>query len=150
MNSEIVSALIKIFPWIIPECVLGFFACVLFLGGTWRTNRHLWGAVALGGLFAAAVAQLLTPLPSFQTKEAAWAALFAGPVWLDRMAVLLKIVAILGGGVLVLFSWDEVSDEHAAEYHGCLLTIIAGTCLTTSANDLITLFLALELISIPT
>ena len=49
MNSEIVSALINIFPWIIPECVLGFFACVLFLGGTWRTNRHLWGTVALGG-----------------------------------------------------------------------------------------------------
>ncbi len=150
MNAETVSALINIFPWLIPECVLGLFACVLFLGGTWRTNRHLWGAVALGGLFAAGVAQLLTPLPSFQTKEAAWAALFAGPVWLDRMAVLLKMVTILGGGVLVLFSWDEVSDEHAAEYHGCLLTIIAGTCLTTSANDLVTLFLALELISIPT
>ena len=66
------------------------------------------------------------------------------------MAVLLKMVAILGGGVLVLFSWDEVSDEHAAEYHGCLLTIIAGTCFTVGANDLITLFLALELISIPT
>src|SRR5262249_18092643 len=61
-----------------------------------------------------------------------------------------KAVALIGGGILVLFSWDEVSDENAAEYHGCLLTIIAGTCLTAAANELITLFLALELISIPT
>src|SRR5438552_10091030 len=150
VNAETVSALINSVAWIIPECVLGFFACVLFLGGTWRTNRHLWGVVGLGALFAAGVALLLTPLPRFDTREAAWAALYAGPIWLDRMAVLFKMVAILGGAVLVLFSWDEVSDEHAAEYHGCLLTIIAGTCLTASANELVTLFLALELISIPT
>jgi len=156
VNSETVSALINIFPLLVPECILGFFACVLFLGGTWRANRHLWGAVALGALVAAGVALLwlarvrLTPVPRFDSREEAWAALYVGPVLLDRLAVLLKAVTLFGGGILVLFSWDEVSDEHAAEYHGCLLTIVAGACITAAANDLITLFLALELISIPT
>src|SRR5262249_38471446 len=38
----------------------------------------------------------------------------------------------------------------AAEYHGCILVTTAGLCLVGSANDLVTLFLALEMISIPT
>src|SRR5205807_3232900 len=57
---------------------------------------------------------------------------------------------LVGGVVLVLFSWDEVPDRYAAEYHACLLLIVAGVCLTGAANELVTLFLALELISIPT
>jgi NADH-quinone oxidoreductase subunit N len=49
-----------------------------------------------------------------------------------------------------LLSWDETPDAVAAEFHGCLLLIVAGTSLTGYANELVTLFLALELISIPT
>ncbi len=60
------------------------------------------------------------------------------------------MLALAGGAVLVLFTWQEVEDEHAAEYHACLLIITAGLALTGAANELITLFLALELISIPT
>jgi NADH-quinone oxidoreductase subunit N len=51
---------------------------------------------------------------------------------------------------LVLLSWDEVPDAFAGEYHGCLLLVTAGTALTAAAGELITLFLALELISMPT
>ena len=51
---------------------------------------------------------------------------------------------------LVLFAWEEVPERQAGEYHACLLIIVAGTSLTGMANDLITLFLSLELISIPT
>src|SRR5262249_47800342 len=47
-------------------------------------------------------------------------------------------------------SWDEIPDRVAAEYHACVLVIVAGLCLTGSANELVTLFLALELVSIPT
>ena len=38
----------------------------------------------------------------------------------------------------------------AADFHACLLIATAGFSLVGSANDLIVLFLALELISIPT
>ena len=38
----------------------------------------------------------------------------------------------------------------AAEAHACLLSILAGTNLVAAANDLVSLFLALELVSIPT
>jgi NADH-quinone oxidoreductase subunit N len=57
---------------------------------------------------------------------------------------------LVSGIVLVLFSWNQVAKEWAAEYHGCLLVLIAGVGLTGMANELVVLFLALELISIPT
>ena len=41
-------------------------------------------------------------------------------------------------------------EKQAADHHACFLIIIAGVSLVGSANDLITMFLALELISIPT
>ena len=43
-----------------------------------------------------------------------------------------------------------MSDALAPEFHACLLLITAGVCLTGAANELITLFLSLEIISIPT
>ena len=87
MNDLTVEALTGFFPWIIPECILGIFACVLFLGATWGRDRHLWGAVAILGLSAAGLALWLTRLPSFSSLEQAEAALFAGPIWLDRLAI---------------------------------------------------------------
>src|SRR6202007_586495 len=63
---------------------------------------------------------------------------------------LTKGIALAGGVVLVLFAWNEVPDRQAAHFHACLLVIIAGLGLTGIANDLVTLFLALEVISIPT
>src|SRR5262249_18004530 len=72
------------------------------------------------------------------------------PLVLDWLAIFIKVFALVGGAVLVLFSWDAVPDDRAAEYYGCLLMIIAGLSLTGMANDLVMLFLSLELISIPT
>jgi NADH-quinone oxidoreductase subunit N len=150
VNSDIPAALSGYFAWIIPECILGAFACVLFLGATWRRDRNLWGAVALIGIAAAGVALWLTRLPVFESDDRARAALFASPVWLDHLAVYVKALALGGVGILVLLSWESVDEDVAAEHHGCLLVIAAGVCFSGSANDLITLFLALELISIPT
>ncbi len=78
------------------------------------------------------------------------AAVYAAPIVNSRLALFFKALALAGAVVLVLTSWREVSDGLAAEFHACLLLITAGVCLTGAANELITLFLSLELISIPT
>ncbi len=148
-DDQVVTALTNSFATIIPEMILGVAACVLFVGATFRANRHLWAAVALVALAAAGVALGLTASgPS--SEEQFRAEVYASPLLSDPLAVLVKAVALVAGFILVLFSWDEVPDRQAGEYHGCLLVIIAGLCLTGSANELVTLFLALELISIPT
>jgi NADH-quinone oxidoreductase subunit N len=68
----------------------------------------------------------------------------------DSLSGLVKIVALVTGVALVLLTWDEVPEHHVSDCYGCLLIIVAGISLTGAANDLITLFLSLELISIPT
>lgn len=145
LAPSIASQLAGVFDLAWPETLLVLVACVLFLGATFRSNRHFWGGIALaalvlaGGLLWSTVQQRPVRPPDGVL-----------PLSFDAFAVFIKVVALVGGVVLVLFSWDEVSDALAAEYYACLLIIIAGLMLTGAANDLVVLFLALELISIPT
>ena len=169
VNVAINNALTDYLPLILCEAVLGVAACVLFLGSTWRGGRNLWGGAALIALVLAAIGLAYTAFeyPTIEAKAEANAKtelnnggaeqaaqiradVYASPVSNSRLALFLKVLALAGGFVLVLTSWNEVSDRLAAEYHACVLLMTAGLCLTGAANDLITLFLALELISIPT
>ena len=59
-------------------------------------------------------------------------------------------LSLSAGILLALVLWNQIDDGHAAEAHACLLAILAGTNLVAAANDLVSLFLALELVSIPT
>lgn len=150
MNPTLVTALTGFVPYLAPELILGAVACVLFLGGTWRANRHLWGGVALATLFVSGLVLILNPLPHYESASTADAARYAGPVVLDRLTLLIRAVAIIGGIVFVLLCWDSTPENRAADYHACLLLMVAGMGLSGAANELITLFLALELTSIPT
>jgi NADH-quinone oxidoreductase subunit N len=150
VNDDIIAALLGSYEFILPEIVLGVAACVIYLAGTFRASRDLAGGLALGGLALAGLALALTAGARFEGAEVRRAAVYAAPVVNDSLAVLIKLIALGGGALLVLFSWNEVPDRQAADYHGCLLIILAGLCLTGAANDLVTMFLALELISIPT
>ncbi len=151
MNPDIVTTLADVFRQLVPECILGGSACVLFLGATFRRDRNLWGWVALLALAGTALALLAGPQPSVPTNaDAASAQLFGSPFYFDGLAQWIRWISLAGGVLLVLCSWDDIPDDHAAEYHACVLVLIAGMCLTGAANELVSLFLALELISIPT
>ncbi|HXG12376.1 MAG TPA: proton-conducting transporter membrane subunit, partial [Gemmataceae bacterium] len=208
MNDSIVAALLQSFRVIVPEALLVLGACVLFLGGTFRASRNLWGGAALATLTAALatvlltwpegadpdrIAALITQLGAdrFEERERAFEELdrigaaalpplreardqrkdpevrerarrlveqiegrvlptiFASTLRLDRLSLFIKVVALAAGVVLVLVSWKELPDRQAAECFACILIITAGLSLVGSANDLVTLFVALELISIP-
>jgi NADH-quinone oxidoreductase subunit N len=146
----ITEVLTRCFVYVVPEAILGLTACVLFLGSTVRRSRDLWGAVALVGLAFATLAECFGPDPSYKTEDGARAWLFAAPLVFDLLTGLVRMVVFVGAGVLVLMNWDEVDDAHAGEFHACLLLIAAGVTLSSAANELVTLFLALELVSIPT
>jgi NADH-quinone oxidoreductase subunit N len=172
VNPSTLSALTGFVKQLVPEMILGLAACVLFLGGTWHhprgKRRNVLGIFALLALAAAGLALAITAqtLPTIETardqlsqisgeaqansRENLEATLYAAPVVWSRLAILFRVVALVTGAILVLFSWNEAGEEHAAEYHGCMLLIVVGMGLTAAANDLVTLFLALELVSIPT
>src|SRR5439155_16679483 len=144
------TALAGVFQYVVPEIVLVAAACLIFLGGTVRASRNLWAGATLASLVAAGIALAVTATFDRPTGDEALIATFALPVVLDPLALLIKAVALGAGVILVLFAWKEVAERQAGDFHPCLLLIIAGLSLTASGNDLITLFLALEMISIPT
>ena len=66
------------------------------------------------------------------------------------VAPFIRWVALGAGALYVLLGFSDSSRQTAPEYFGCLLVVIAGLSLVSRANDLLSLFLALEMISIPT
>jgi NADH-quinone oxidoreductase subunit N len=139
-----------------PEAILLTFAGIFFLAGTWYARRDFYGIAALVALGLAGLVLWWLPAPAYANPDkrasidAAQTALYSAPVVLDNLSFFVRVLALGGGAIVVLLTWQEVDHKHAAEYHACLLIVAAGIALTGAANELVTLFLALELISIPT
>lgn len=148
MNPKLIETLTGYAFYTLPELVLAAFACLLFLAGTWRCGRHLYGLLALLGLALAGV--MAWASAGVADSDLIKLAQYTTPLYPTYLGLLVTTIALIAGGILLFFAWDELPESHTAEHHACLLLIVAGACLTGIANDLISLFLALELISIPT
>lgn len=76
---------------------------------------------------------------------------FGGTIALDRYAVFFQYVFAGVTATVVLASIDWVNREgrRQGEYYALLLTVCGGLMFLASARDLITIFIALELSSIP-
>ena len=77
--------------------------------------------------------------------------LVSGALRLDELTLILTLLFCIAGAATVLLSWRHVAPREAAhgEYHALLLTSIAGMMLLVAAQNLVTVFLGLELLSIP-
>jgi NADH-quinone oxidoreductase subunit N len=77
--------------------------------------------------------------------------LIAGALRLDELTLILTIVFCVAGISAVLLSWRHVAPREAShgEYHALLLTSIAGMIVLVAAQNLVSVFLGLELLSIP-
>lgn len=134
---------------IVPEIILLASACLMFLVGPFLVSptgkaepglRHRWGALSLVTLGTAAWVWY-----GIQPQD-----IGIGPFRVDSLVCYVRGLSLLFGIILVLMLWNQIDDSHAAEAHACLLAIFAGTNIAVLANDLIALFLGLELVSIPT
>src|SRR5262245_33558665 len=75
---------------------------------------------------------------------------FTGPLIIDYLGFILRGVALLIGVVFTLLAVNIVRRELSGEYFGTLMLLVVGIMLVARANDLILLFVGLELISVPT
>ncbi|MGH2841173.1 MAG: NADH-quinone oxidoreductase subunit N [Solirubrobacteraceae bacterium] len=77
--------------------------------------------------------------------------LIAGALRLDELTLILTFLFCVAGIATVLLSWRHVAPREAAhgEYYALLLTSIAGMIVLVAAQNLVTLFLGFELLSIP-
>ena len=77
--------------------------------------------------------------------------LFNDAYVVDNFALIMKALFLLSGYVVVLLSTNYIAegDYWENEYYSLLLASILGMVVMASARDLITIFVALELLSIP-
>jgi len=77
--------------------------------------------------------------------------IFEGMAAADGFAVFFKVLTALATLVVIFMSMDsaEIADRSQAEYYIFLLSVLLGMFLLSSATDLVMLYVALELVSIP-
>jgi NADH-quinone oxidoreductase subunit N len=75
---------------------------------------------------------------------------FGGMLWVDGFATFFTVLVLVVGILVVLPSYRFLArqDAETSEFHALLLFSIAGQCIMVSANDLIIIFIGLEISSI--
>jgi NADH-quinone oxidoreductase subunit N len=140
---------------LLPEIILlltgiGMMTASPFLPGQ---PRRRWCRAAVWALLAA-----LVTLPGVAVKEIDILGtlvlnetdIYASVAVNDALSFWARIVLLLSGLIVMGLSHDEPSDERAGEFFGALLIMNAGAMLVATANELVFLFVGLELVSMPT
>lgn len=132
------------FHLLLPQIVLAIAACALFLAGTTRLPRRFFGPATLAALLTAAAA--LSHVAGLTSARGGLPVVFNTPLSLGFQGLCLFL-----GSMFVMFAHaSQAESETAGEFYGLLLVVLCGMLLVAVAQDLLLLFLSLELISIPT
>jgi NADH-quinone oxidoreductase subunit N len=110
-------------------------------------QRARWATSTLAGLgLLGALVPVLTLALDGNDRS-----MFGGAYVVDNYALVMKALFLVAGYVVVLLSTDYIAegDYYEGEYYFMLLSSLSGMLLMTSARDLISIFIALELLSIP-
>jgi NADH-quinone oxidoreductase subunit N len=133
--------------WLIPEILLIVVATLLLVGGAFRRAPRLWLGIALAGYTAAAAAMIVGELPRWREAEPP---VLSGPLISDALGFLLRLLSLLAGALFTLIAAHRWKHRQHSEIVGLLMLLTTGGMLVARANELVFLFLGLELVSIPT
>ncbi|MEI8212767.1 MAG: NADH-quinone oxidoreductase subunit N [Planctomycetota bacterium] len=106
-------------------------------------QRFRFGALSLALLLLAMVLSYLRGVPKLDPMD-------LGLFRFDASAIAAERLTFIGGLILVLMSWSTAPKGKLPEYYGCLLILLSAIPIVGASNDLVSLFLGLELVSIPT
>ncbi|MBV8766194.1 MAG: NADH-quinone oxidoreductase subunit NuoN [Hyphomicrobiales bacterium] len=129
---------------ILPELVLATGALFLILTGAFQGTRSI--NLVNGAAFAILVVATIAAV--FQTSETQTA--FNGSFVVDDFARFMKVVTLLGAAATLALAIDEMSRQLQKPFELAILVLLSslGMLLMISANDLIALYLGLELSSL--
>jgi NADH-quinone oxidoreductase subunit N len=125
--------------YLLPEIVLIGMAVLIYIAGAFLHVQKAWSWMALAGI-------VLSMLCLGRQDVAA----DNGILQSDGFGLYIRWLTLSLGFLLVLLNFRPLVGNGTPEGIGSLLLVLAGSMLVGSANDLILLFVALELISIPT
>lgn len=129
---------------LLPEMLLLLAAMAIMTASAFvKQPRRVWCASSAGAL-------VLALLVLWTIKDNPDPNPYSAVALNDALSYNSRIVLIFLGLVLVLLAHAEPSDDRAGEFFGALLMANAGAMLVATANELVFLFVGLELVSIPT
>jgi NADH-quinone oxidoreductase subunit N len=130
-----------------PELVLTGVLCVVLVADLFlpEDRKALLPSLAGLGLLAALIPVLTLAVDGTDRT------MFGGAYAVDNFALVVKALFLVAGYVTVLQSTNYIAEGDYAEgeYYFLLLSSILGMTVMGSARDLVTIFVALELLSIP-
>lgn len=130
-----------------PEIVVAVAIVVVLLVDLVFDERGKWATSSIAGIgLLAALVPVLT-----LAVDGADRSLFDGAYVVDNFALVMKALFLLSGYVTILISSRYIAegDYYEGEYYFMLLCSLLGMIVMGSARDLISIFVALELLSIP-
>ncbi len=131
-----------------PEIVVAGLFVVLVVVDLFLEERSkvLLSSIAGFGLLAAFVPVLTLAL--FDDRPIS---MFGGGYVVDDFSLVLKGLFLLAGYVVILLSTSYVEEGgyYQGEYYSLLVSSIAGMMMMASSRDLVSMFVALEVLSIP-
>jgi len=135
-----------------PEIVLLIGGSLVMSASVFQRKREREDVHSDRSMYAAAslTCLLLAMLTSFWRGVPQLAPDAFGLFRFDATALASERLTFLGGLILILMSWSTAPKGRMAEYYGALLIILAAIPIVGASNDLVSLFLGLELVSIPT
>ena len=130
-----------------PEIVLVGSLLLVLLVDLVFEERARWATSTLAGL---GLLGSLVPVLTLAV-DGADRSMFGGAYVVDNYALVLKALFLASGYIVVLLSTDYIAegDFYEGEYYFMLLSSLVGMTMMASARDLISIFIALELLSIP-
>jgi len=133
---------------IAPEVILAGGIALLLVLDLFLSNASKWilTSVASFSLLAAFI-----PVVTLATNHTSVRSLFDGRYVVDHFSLVLKGLFLLVGYVVVLLSADHLreGDYYQGEFWFLLLTSILGMVMMASSRDLVSIFVSLEMLSIP-
>ena len=130
-----------------PEIILAGTIVVLLIADLFLPERQKWATSTIAGLgLLASLVPILTLAIDGDDRS-----MFNGGYVVDNFALVLKALFLLAGYVVILLSttYVEEGDYYQGEYYFLLLSSVLGMVMMASARDLVSIFVALELLSIP-
>jgi NADH-quinone oxidoreductase subunit N len=142
MTADFAIMLSAVFPEI---GLVVLMVVVLGLDLLWRDERvRRLGWITAAGCLFLVVLSLVFALPPAEPRL-----IWGGMLRLDAAGFVFRIVFLLGAALTALFSLGQDDLQKHGEYYGLMLVSTLGMSLMASAADLIMLYLAIELTSIP-
>lgn len=132
-----------LFTLLAPELTLSIAAAAVLLLGL-SSSAQLRSSVRPLSLAAVFAAFLIT----WYHGLTAWPVEMAG-MQFGGLAWYIRLMALAVGGLVLLANWHLSGEEERGESFAMILFSLTGILLTSLADDLVLLFLAIELVSVP-